>query len=82
MNKIKHDSGEYKYFGKTYYDGQGDTCPLCGSKIKHPYIGMVSEEQLEEDFKCCLWGEAIDECGSTLGYVPICRNINKKCKNM
>lgn len=26
--------------------------------------------------------EVIDECGSTLGYVPICRNINKKCKNM
>ena len=65
-----------------YYDFNTTECPICGGRIKHPYTGIVTEEQLEEDCKCCLWGEAIDECGGTLGYVPICRNINKKYENM
>ena len=77
MNKIKHDSGYYKYFGKTYYDGRGNICPLCGGKIKHPYTGSVTSEQMEEDFNSCLWGECIDEGRSTIGYTPICKNINK-----
>lgn len=77
MNKIKHDSGEYKYFGKTYYDGQGNICPLCGGKIKHPYTGHVITEEIEEDFESCLWMEHVDEGRSTIGYTPICKNINK-----
>ena len=77
MNKIRHDSGEYKYFGETYYDGQGNICPLCGGKIKHPYTGYVTTEEIEEDFESCLWMEHVDEGRSTIGYIPICKNINK-----
>ena len=77
MNKIIHDSGEYKYFGETYYDGQGNICPLCGGKIKHEYTGIVTSEQMEEDSNSCLWGECIDGGRGTIGYKPICKNINK-----
>lgn len=77
MNKIRHDSGEYKYFGETYYDGSGSICPLCGGKIKHQHTGSITPEQMEEDSSSCLWMECIDEGRSTIGYTPICRNFNK-----
>ena len=77
MSKIIHDSGEYSYFGGTYYDGCGKICPICGGKIKHEYTGNVTSEQMEEDFNSCLWMECIDEGGGTIGYQPICKNINK-----
>ena len=77
MNKVMHDSGEFKYFGDTYYDGYGSICPICGGKIKHEYTGYVTKEQLDEDFNSCLWIEHIDEGRSTIGYTPICKNSNK-----
>lgn len=62
-------------FNKLYHDYNRTTCPVCGGKIKHPYTGSVSVEQLEEDSNCCLWGEVIDESGNTVGYQPICRYV-------
>ena len=50
-----------------------ETCPICGGKIKHPYTGSVTSEQIEEDSNTCLLMEVCDEGGSCLGYVPICR---------
>ena len=54
-------------FNNLYHDYNEVVCPICGGKIKHPYTGSVSIEQLEEDSNCCLWGEVIDEGGSTVG---------------
>lgn len=51
-------------------------CPLCGGKIKHPYIGTVTDAQMEEDSHSCIWGEVQDEHNYTLGYVPYCKNIH------
>lgn len=59
-----------------YYDGRGKICPVCGGKIIHPYIGLVTSEQLDEESKCCTWGEVIDEGDSTIGFVPQCKNIH------
>lgn len=59
-----------------YYIG-GDVCPICGGRIKHPYTGHVSSEQIDEDINSCLWMEVIDEGRSTLGYTPICRGKRK-----
>ena len=59
-----------------YHDYDCVTCPLCGGKIKHPYTGEVTIEQLEEDSKCCQWMEVIDESDSTIGWTPICRNVH------
>lgn len=61
---------------KLYYDYNETTCPICGGKIKHPYTGSITSEQLDEDSKTCLWVEVIDENDSTLGFRPICRYIN------
>lgn len=59
-----------------YYDYDLDICPICGKKIKHPYTGEVSIEQIDEDIETCLWMENIDEGGSTIGYTPCCKNIH------
>jgi hypothetical protein len=70
---------EYEYFGEKYYGGKlPKRCPICGHKIKHPYIGHVTSEQLDEDMSSCLWMECIDESRSTIGYQPMCRNKNNK----
>ena len=60
---------------EVYYTGNGDICPVCGGKIKHPYTGEVTSEQLEEDMNCCQWMEVCDEGDGCLGYTPICRNV-------
>ena len=60
-----------------YHDFYQTTCPICGGKIKHPYTGSVTSEQLEEDNNCCLWVEVIDESDSTVGYRPVCRYVNE-----
>ena len=60
-------------YGNKYWDGYGKVCPICGNKIKHPYTGEVTIEQIEEDSNCCMWSEVIDEGRSTLGYLPQCR---------
>lgn len=49
-------------------------CPVCGGKIKHPYTGEITDEQIEEDMKTCQLVEVIDENDFTLGYHAICRN--------
>lgn len=59
------------------YKGTEKRCPTCGGKIKHPYTGDVTAEQLDEDISCCLWIEVTDESRSCLGYHPICRNFKK-----
>ena len=56
-----------------YYQYNVTTCPVCGGRIKHPYTGMVTSEQLDEDFETCLWMEVVDEGRGTLGYTPICK---------
>lgn len=65
---------------EVYYTGNGDICPVCGGKIKHPYTGEVTSEQLEEDTNCCLWMEVCDEGDGCLGYTPICRNVHPYTK--
>lgn len=57
-----------------YYSGKDNICPICGGKIKHPYTGSVSIEQIEEDILTCIWMEVVDEGDSCLGYTPICKN--------
>ena len=56
-----------------YHDYYETECPICGGKIKHPYTGLVSSEQIEEDLNSCIWMEVIDEGDSTIGYTPICK---------
>lgn len=56
-----------------YFTGEDDICPICGNKIKHPYTGSVTLEQIEEDIRSCLWMEVIDESRGTIGYTPICK---------
>ena len=63
-----------------YYTGNGDICPVCGGKIKHPYTGEVTSEQIEEDMNCCQWMEVCDEGDGCLGYTPICRNVHPYTK--
>lgn len=73
-----HNS-EHKYCFtdyNNYYDGYGTICPICGGKIIHLYTGLVTSEQLDEESKCCTWGEVIDEGDSTIGYVPQCKKIH------
>lgn len=65
---------------EVYYTGNGEICPVCGGKIKHPYIGEVTSEQLEEDMNCCQWMEVCDEGDGCLGYTPICRNVHPYTK--
>ena len=65
---------------EVYYTGNGDICPVCGGKIKHPYTGVVTSEQSEEDMNCCLWMEVCDEGDGCLGYTPICRNVHPYTK--
>ena len=65
---------------KVYYTGNGDICPVCGGKIKHPCTGEVTSEQLEEDMNCCQWMEVYDEYDGFLGYIPICRNEEENHK--
>lgn len=48
-------------------------CPICGGKIKHPYTGQVTDEQLQEDIDTCQLIEVIDENDNTLGYHAICK---------
>lgn len=52
-------------------------CPHCGGKIKHPYTGEVTSEQIDEDMNTCLLIEVIDESDSTLGYEAICKKEEK-----
>lgn len=59
-----------------YYDYDGVICPMCGGRIKHPYTGEVTSEQIDEDINTCLWMEVIDEDDITLGWTPICKNIH------
>ena len=40
---------------EVYYTGNGDICPVCGGRIKHPYTGEVTSEQIEEDMNFCQW---------------------------
>ena len=63
-----------------YYNGASDVCPVCGGRIKHPYTGMVTSEQLEEDEQCCIWMEVCDEGDGCLGYTPICKNVHPYTK--
>ena len=49
-------------------------CPFCGGRIKHPYTGVVTDEQLEEDMETCQLIEVVDENNFTLGYNAICKN--------
>lgn len=63
-----------------YYSGKGNICPICGGRIKHPYTGLVTSEQLEEDYKTCQWMEVCDEGRGTIGYIPICKNDDWKAK--
>lgn len=49
-------------------------CPVCGGKIKHPYTGNVTSEQIGEDLTTCQLIEVCDESGGSLGYHAICRN--------
>ena len=49
-------------------------CPRCGGKIKHPYTGEVTSEQIDEDINTCLLMEVIDENDNTLGYEAICKH--------
>ena len=65
---------------KVYYTGNGDICPVCGGRIKHPYTGEVTSEQIEEDMNCCQWMEVCDEGDGCLGYTPICRNVHPYTK--
>ena len=65
---------------EVYYTGNGDICPVCGGKIKHPYTGEVTSEQLEEDMNCCQWMEVCDEGDGCLGYTPICRHVHPYTK--
>lgn len=62
------------------YEGTETECPICGGRIKHPYTGNVTSEQLEEDMSTCLWMEVTDESRSCLGYRPICTADWKKIK--
>ena len=59
-----------------YYSGRSSVCPVCGGKIKHPYTGSVSSEQIEEDMNSCIWMEVCDEGDGCLGYTPCCKNIH------
>lgn len=61
---------------EVYYTGNGDICPVCGGRIKHPYTGEVTSEQLEEDMNCCQWMEVCDEGNGCLGYRPSCRHVH------
>ena len=56
------------------YIGTDEVCPICGGRIKHPYTGHVTTEQIVEDSRCCTWIEVVDEGGGTIGYRPICKN--------
>ena len=64
-----------------YYSGEDNICPICGGKIKHPYTGSVSIEQIEEDILTCIWREVSDEYRGTIGYTPICKNGDWKAKD-
>lgn len=64
-----------------YYSGEDNICPICGGKIKHPYTGNVSIEQIEEDIITCIWMEVANEGRGTIGYTPICKNGNWKAKD-
>lgn len=63
-----------------YYDGMSKVCPICKGKIIHPYTGMVTSEQLDEEFNSCVWVEVIDEGRSTIGYTPCCRGKISDCE--
>ena len=60
-----------------YFDGKSKICPICGGKIIHPYTGLVTSEQLEEESKSCIWIECVDEGGGTIGYTPCCKGTYK-----
>ena len=55
------------------FSGEDNICPICGGKIKHPYTGLVTSEQIDEDIKSCIWMEVCDEADGCLGYTPICK---------
>jgi hypothetical protein len=69
---------QYKIIDKSsdqkYLDYNTKICPICGGKIKHPYTGELTQEQIEEDEKTCQLVEVIDENNFTLGFHAICRN--------
>jgi len=47
-------------------------CANCGNVAKHPYIGLVTSDMLDEDSEACLIQEQIDEGGGTIGYFILC----------
>lgn len=65
---------EDDYSPENYLPYDTSVCPICGGKIKHPYTGNVSSEQLDEDIATCQLIEVTDEYGHTLGYHAMCKN--------
>lgn len=59
---------------ETYLPYDTKICPRCGGKIKHPYTGEITSEQIDEDMNTCLLIEVIDEYDNTLGYEAICKH--------
>ena len=57
----------------SYLPYETKVCPICGGRIKHPYTGLVTTEQMEEDANTCQLIEIVDEYDNTLGYSAVCR---------
>lgn len=64
---------------KCFVDYYTRVCPYCGGPCKHPYTGLVTEEQLEEDFNSCIIQEIINEAGSTVAYTVQCKKEINVC---
>ena len=54
-------------------------CPCCGGPMKHPYTGLVTMEQLEEDSNSCIIMEVVGEGDFTIGYKVICHKGEEEC---
>ena len=75
--KIKRNTHQDNYAttsSHSYLPYDTKVCPRCGGKIKHPYTGEVTSEQIDEDMNTCLLIEVIDEYDNTLGYEAICKH--------
>ncbi len=75
-NKIRRNVHQDNYAtacSHEYLPYDTKVCPHCGGKIKHPYTGEVTSEQIDEDINTCLLIEVIDEYDNTLGYEAICK---------
>lgn len=85
MNNMKHKARTYKALisdkckcKRGYLPYNTTICPICGGKIKHPYTGQVTDEQLQEDINTCQLIEVIDENNNTLGYQALCKKGEKQ----